>query len=189
MRNTLFWLFYLIIFYVILFLMDILPLHNPKIEHTISMIVRITPSILFIFLFTLFAQNQEVPKDKKPEKYKKSGTSEGSNTDLFRRIENYLKTNKIYLDPDFNLDLLVEHIGETRHKISEAINQEYNDNFYAYINGLRLKEFLHVIETDKFPNYTILAIAYECGFKSTSAFYSYFKKVTGKTPKQYIAAS
>ena len=35
------------------------------------------------------------------------------------------------------------------------------------------------------PNKTILAIALDVGFNSNSAFYTAFKKVTGKSPSDY----
>jgi len=46
---------------------------------------------------------------------------------------------------------------------------------------------VHMIEVykEKEPNKTILSIALSVGFNSNSAFYTAFKKVTGKSPSFY----
>lgn len=198
-RNTLSWLFYLILLYVILFLSNTLlflgPFINPELRMSISTIVRILPSILFIFFFSLFARNQAVPEDRLPEKkenlpdrkkYSKSGLSPAESAELYELLSEHLKKTKIYLNPDLTLDELSKELHESRHRLSEVINRESSDSFYVFINSFRLREFLDSIDENRFPQYTILAIALECGFKSTSAFYSLFKKSMGKTPKEYI---
>jgi len=59
-------------------------------------------------------------------------------------------------------------------------------NFYSLVNSYRLNAFLKALDENLYPGFTILAIAGECGFNSSSAFYTFFKKATGQTPKQYL---
>jgi len=41
----------------------------------------------------------------------------------------------------------------------------------------------------KYKNYSLLGIAFECGFNSKSAFNRMFKKSTGLTPSQFKEAN
>jgi len=189
-RNTLSWLFYLILIYTILFLLNtfmfLFPFLAGEYMEIITTVVRILPSILFIFFFSLFAGNQSIPEDRMiNEKYIKSGLSDIESKKLLATLREHLEKEKSYLNPNLTLDQLASEMNETRHRLSEVINRESSINFYGFINAFRLQEFLNAIDEDRFPHFTILAIALECGFKSTSAFYSLFKKNMGKTPKEY----
>jgi AraC-like DNA-binding protein len=198
-RNTLSWLFYLILFYVIIFLFNtvlfIFPFMPGGLMTIISAVVRILPSILFIFFFSFFAQNQPIPENRISEvsirfedkiKYTKSGLTSSESEIMFEELKGHLKKEKSFINSDLTLDELAKEINQSRHRLSEVINRQSSDNFYGFINSFRLKEFLDAIDKNRFPDFTILGIALECGFKSTSAFYAFFKKSMGFTPKEYI---
>ncbi len=42
-----------------------------------------------------------------------------------------------------------------------------------------------MIDSKEYENYTLLGIAYECGFNSKASFNRVFKKETGLSPSQY----
>ncbi|MCP2871831.1 AraC family transcriptional regulator, partial [Salmonella enterica subsp. enterica serovar Typhimurium] len=54
------------------------------------------------------------------------------------------------------------------------------------INSYRVDEFKLRVEDPAYRNFTLLSIAYEVGFNSKSAFNRSFKKITGKTPREYF---
>jgi AraC-like DNA-binding protein len=58
--------------------------------------------------------------------------------------------------------------------------------FYDYINGKRIEEFKKMILRPENQKYTIVGLAYDCGFNSKTAFYRNFKNVTGLSPTQYL---
>ena len=58
-------------------------------------------------------------------------------------------------------------------------------NFFDYINQYRVQEFKAAVTDPKNKNYSLLGIAFECGFNSKSAFNRMFKKSTGLTPSQF----
>jgi AraC-like DNA-binding protein len=69
--------------------------------------------------------------------------------------------------------------------ISQIINQKENKNFYDFVNTYRFEEFKRLISLQKNQQYTLLSLAYDCGFSSKSSFNRYFKKATGQTPSEY----
>ncbi|MGZ2369418.1 helix-turn-helix domain-containing protein [Ancylomarina sp. YFZ004] len=109
--------------------------------------------------------------------------------------ENVLKMNQImkeikpYLDSDFNLTHFSKECQIPTHEISETLNGLMNQTFNDYINNYRVEEFKRISKITEYQNFTILAMAFESGFKSKATFNAAFKKFTGKTPSQYIKDS
>ena len=68
----------------------------------------------------------------------------------------------------------------------KVINEKEQKNFYNYINALRIKEFIRLASLPESKKYTMLSLAYECGFNSKSTFNKHFKENTGKTPTEYF---
>lgn len=210
--NTLSWLGALVVLYTGIYLLDSL-IHLTVSE--MSLLAQVTadigrslPAVLFVFLFSFFSEDQKVlaeseegtdpekslPRDScsgKAEgasvpKYVKSGMGTEECGALYGELYRYIESSKAYLDSDLTLGTLAEQMGETRHRLSEAINRESGKRFFSFINGFRLEEFRDAVKTDRYPDYTILAVAFECGFRSSSAFYSLVRKELGTTPKALV---
>jgi AraC-like DNA-binding protein len=195
---TLSWLRYLLLVYLFLSLCKLV-LENffPMLLQNNELVsaLRYTPSILFVFLFSLFSKKQsnfeESPQKKEEQieakqKYSKSGMTEREEKELYADLLTFIQKSKPYMDPELTLAELADKMGETRHKISEVINRGAGENFYSFINDFRLEAIKSALETNQFPNYTIIAIANEFGFKSSSVFYALFKKKYNVTPKEFI---
>ena len=90
---------------------------------------------------------------------------------------------KKYIEPSLSLTRLAELIHLSPHQLSELLNHEIGLNFNSYIMEFRVKEAIKLLEKE--PHKTILSIALSVGFNSNSAFYTAFKKVTGKSPSFY----
>ena len=69
--------------------------------------------------------------------------------------------------------------------LSKIIKEKEDKNFFEYINHFRVEAVKSMLKDEKFSNYTIMAIAMECGFKSKSTFNSVFKKITRQTPSAF----
>ena len=119
------------------------------------------------------------------EKYAKSGLRNEEAGQLHRNLIEYMKVEKPYLDSDLSLPKLVEQFGVHPNYLSQVINEREHKNFYDYVNTYRVEEFKRLISDPQKRNLTILALAFECGFKSKSAFNKCFKKMTGQTPSEY----
>jgi len=104
-------------------------------------------------------------------------------------LSDYMETNKPYLNNELTLYQLAEEVKILPHTLSRIINEYHHLNFFDYINQYRVQEFKIAVADPKYKNYSLLGIAFECGFNSKSAFNRMFKKSTGLTPSQFKEAN
>lgn len=107
------------------------------------------------------------------------------NTNTNNEILSLIKDEKLYLNPNLDLNFLSKKLNFSVSYISKQISNSSVSSFKNYINGLRLQEAKIMLKDKHYSNYTIVAIAYECGFNSKSAFYNAFKKQYSITPSIY----
>jgi AraC-like DNA-binding protein len=100
-------------------------------------------------------------------------------------LENYLKTERNFLNPNISLDEIANHLNLSTGHLSKIINTELGMSFKDYLNNLRVEEAKRNLKDPEFSNYTLVAIGLEAGFNSKSAFNASFKKITGLTPSQF----
>jgi len=92
---------------------------------------------------------------------------------------------KLYLDPELTLQSLSAEINISSRTISAVLNREVQKNFHEYLNQYRVEEAKRLLSTYRKRNITIAAVAYEAGFNSLATFQRVFKKVAGKTPREF----
>lgn len=97
-----------------------------------------------------------------------------------------MENERPYLNENLSLPLLADLSNLTQAQLSQIINQYYNKSFYDFINQYRVKEAQKMLTSSDAKNLTILAIAFDCGFKSKSSFNRYFKKYCGHSPSEFI---
>lgn len=119
--------------------------------------------------------------------YLKSGLGEEESGDIVKRLTSVMENKKPYIQFELNLRDLAEIVQTTPHKLSQVINERLQCNFFEFVNNYRLEAVKIALAKPENDDYTILAIAYDCGFSSKSAFYTIFKKKTGMTPSAYRA--
>lgn len=157
---------------------------------------------VFTFIMIYFGINQSAiyQKEKRqPEvhkqiaqsncqenKYLGSAINDNQIVELNEAVLNYLNSKKPYLNPEFNLQMMVDTLNISRHKLSQVINRSQNKNFYKLINEYRVNEVKEKLENKEYKNLTVLGIAYECGFNSKTTFNRIFKEETGMTPTEFI---
>lgn len=96
-----------------------------------------------------------------------------------------MEKEKPYLREDLTLNHLSQILSTSDKKLSTVLNQQMNISFYDYINGFRVETVKEKLKGTDSDNYTLLAIAYDCGFKSKTSFNRIFKKYTGVSPSEY----
>jgi AraC-like DNA-binding protein len=103
----------------------------------------------------------------------------------FSEIDNYIKSQKLFLNPNLNLLYLQEEFDLSEGYISQLINEFSKNNFSTYINKLRIDQAKLFLQNNEYENYTIVSIALESGFNSKSSFYNAFKKEIGVSPTEF----
>jgi AraC-like DNA-binding protein len=130
------------------------------------------------------AEEAVLPADV--SKYQRSGLGEAEAELIGERLKALLAEQKPFKNPDLKLDELAKALDVHPNHLSQVINSIEKKNFYDLINELRVKEFIDQVSQPGNRQFTILAIAYECGFNSKTSFNRNFKKYTGHTPSDFV---
>lgn len=128
--------------------------------------------------------NETVVNESK-DQYKKTGLRDEEAFIIQENLEMIMEREKPYLEYDITLPKLAELLHTTSHKLSQVINEKYNANFFEFINRYRLIDLKDMLKDVSKSDTKIMALAYDCGFNSKSAFYNFFKKETSLTPTEY----
>ncbi|WP_158281294.1 helix-turn-helix domain-containing protein [Dyadobacter jejuensis] len=119
-------------------------------------------------------------------KYAKSGLTKSSSEDLHHRLTLLMRQHRLYREPGLTLVELANRLDIHPNYLSQVINEIEKNNFYDYINGLRIEEFKKEIIKAENKKYTLIYVAFDCGFNSKSAFNRYFKKIEGQSPTEFL---
>lgn len=101
------------------------------------------------------------------------------------KLQQTLQNQALYQDVTLSLRQLAEAVGLTDKQLSVLLNTHLQTNFYEYINQYRVAAFKRLVDEGKAKEFTLLALALECGFSSKSSFNRIFKQQTGITPSAY----
>jgi AraC-like DNA-binding protein len=152
--------------------------------------------VIFVFLIGFFGVRQAViftpaqgPSDdnEQKKKYPKSGLTEEASGELHQKLIRLMTEDSLYKKSDLSINDLSSRLGVHPNYLSQIINQKEKRNFYDFVNAFRFEEFKRLIAMQKNQQFTLLALAYDCGFSSKSSFNRYFKRATGQTPSEYTA--
>ena len=98
----------------------------------------------------------------------------------------YFKEEEPFLNPQLSLKFVAGVLELSTNKVSYLINKAFHLNFNDFVNSYRLNHFKTIALNPKNAHLTILGLAYDSGFNSKSVFNSYFKKMEGITPSQWV---
>ena len=126
-------------------------------------------------------------EDNKTVKYRKSGLNDESANEVHQSLCKLMAEEKLYKNPELSLTELAQKLEVNPNILSQIINSIEQKNFYDYVNELRIQEFKELIALNENQKFTLLALAYECGFNSKTSFNRNFKKITGISPTEYLS--
>jgi AraC-like DNA-binding protein len=126
---------------------------------------------------TIYPETLPIPNGK-------TSATSVRNVQIKEQLLHYFSSEKPYLNPDLNMQLLSERLKIPKYQLTELLNKDLGKNFFQFVNEYRISAVKQMLSDKKNP-YSIEAIGYECGFNSKSTFFTVFKNLTGMTPLQY----
>ncbi len=163
-------------------------------------------SILFTFTIAYYSynqkdiassideMNQELEKSENrylneiadaPPQYKKQRLDLLTEKRYLKKILDHMKLHKPYLDSDLTLIQLAEELSIPSHHLTMILNLHLKQNYYTFINRYRVEEVCERMKMIEYTKENILTIAFEVGFNSKTTFNTTFKRIIGKTPREY----
>lgn len=101
------------------------------------------------------------------------------------RFEDLIVSEQLFLKQGIRLSDIAAKLDTNRTYISRLVNNTYNMSFSDYINTLRIDYAEQYLLHNRNAKQSDIAAA--CGFPDASAFNNVFKKITGVTPKIWLA--
>lgn len=154
--------------------------------------------ILFIGINLFAGSDKIIRSEKQNEKqrskirlansnhYVTSKLTKGSKQKLLQNIQRIMENPDEFCNCEFTLNRLSMLVNSNSSYVSQVINETYNKNFRAFINDYRIREAQHrLMDTERYGNYTIQAIAESVGYKSHANFILIFKRKTGMNPSVF----
>ena len=134
----------------------------------------------------LFETNEPSSTETKPRvKYQTSALDAEMSAALHEELLQHMAVEKSFLNNKLPLSQLAEQLGISANYLSQVINEQFEKNFFDFINGLRVEEAKRLLSDPKRADISVLTIALDSGFNSKSAFYTAFNKHVGVTPSQF----
>ncbi|MGB4772864.1 MAG: helix-turn-helix domain-containing protein [Chitinophagaceae bacterium] len=199
------WLRYLIIGLLVLWLIIIVLKKNSIVFSAAAVFVTLI-GYLGIRQRGIFGMNEpeRIPETSKPidsitevevlpetelprKKYANSGLNPELALQIHTKLVTAMEREKLFTEPELSLAMLAGKLDVHPNYLSQVINEKEGKSFFDYINTLRVEEFKRLAALPESSQFTLLSLAFDCGFNSKSAFNKNFKKVTGQSPSAYYA--
>ncbi len=117
-------------------------------------------------------------------RYAKSGLTAADLETIDANLDALMQRELCFLEPELSLTDLAKRLRVSAHALSQTLNMHRRQNFFEYINGLRVQEVKRCFVDPAYQNQSILEIALAAGFASKATFNATFKRLTGLTPSQ-----
>lgn len=119
---------------------------------------------------------------------KKTPISEGDEKrleEVMWSIETHMADNRLFLKSGYTINDFSKDINIPVYQISKSLNTFQDLGFIDFINKKRVQYCVQKLEKGEWLNYTIEAVAHECGFNNRNSFTNAFKKFLGTSPSEF----
>ncbi|MDM5180264.1 helix-turn-helix domain-containing protein [Massilia sp. DJPM01] len=140
---------------------------------------------IHVTILMYFLQSETKADTSKRESYKNSKLTEDDARALLGSLNDVMRDQQLYLNPNLSLALLSKKVGNLQTTVSQVINDNLGKSFNHYINEFRIQHAQHLLVSESHLNMEL--VAERSGFNSNSTFFAAFKRITGQTPARYRA--
>lgn len=145
--------------------------------------ISITVLVFWIGLMALRQPQILFDPASESGKYARSGLTATQAMEYEKSLRAVMENEKPYLNGDLTLSELAARMQISPNHLSQVLNERIRQSFYDYVNTWRVEEAKRLLRSN--GDQTILAIAFDAGFRSKSGFNAAFKRFTGQTPAEY----
>lgn len=124
------------------------------------------------------------PEAEEDARYQRSGLTPAHCLAIAAELTRLMETERLHVDPGFDLLHLSQRSGWPPNHVSQALNQGLGQNFFEFVNTFRIAIATACL-ADAGDRRSVLEIAHVSGFGSKSTFNTVFKRMTGRTPREY----
>jgi len=118
-------------------------------------------------------------------KYRKSSLNDSEKQKILAAILREFEKGNYFTENLASLENLAKKIGESKHHVSQVINEKLGKNFYELLASYRIEKAKGILTEDKSGRLTIEEVSDMVGYNSKTAFNNSFRKLTGKTPSEF----
>lgn len=190
------WVVYLLIllasmylFYFIIELFTNFPLENYDFVYYCFSLLFLLSVIYGAFRqnehFYVNESNRQTRKSISSHKHATIQLSQDETRSFQQKLIQLTKKEKFYMQRDLTLPELAKMLNTNKNTLSQFLNQNLNQNFYRYINSLRVEEAKKLLTENETNKYSLEGIGYMAGFNSKTTFNTVFKTQTGMSPSEY----
>jgi AraC-like DNA-binding protein len=145
---------------------------------------RITTSHIYFDLLPHLQASHKA--GERPAQYSKSGLRVEVAREKLQLLHQLMAEEGLYLDAGVSATKVARQLGMHTNHLSQAINSQAGVSFNDYINNFRIQHAKRLLDrSEVHDDCSVVAIAFDSGFGSVSAFYRVFAKHVGMTPLQY----
>ncbi|MBK8053762.1 MAG: helix-turn-helix domain-containing protein [Saprospiraceae bacterium] len=119
-------------------------------------------------------------------KYKTSTLTTSAANSIKLKLEKLMTEHQLYQREELRLQDVADQVGLHRNQVSQVINENYNLNFFEWVNRYRIYHAADLLSIPKCPK-TISQIGFESGFNNKVTFYKTFRQYFQCTPLEYVA--
>lgn len=190
---------YVIVFLINVFAYIIVLMFNDQIINTLYYYVSVGCSLYIVYLelfdrltakssvLSTFKKNDfqnEVSANVDYPLMIQNNEIEVKSSILIERLDNYMKNNYAWRDPDLNLNSLASAIFSNRTSLAQVLRDNRYGNYTNYIKKLRIDDFIQLISSRQIISFQ--EAFYFVGFRSRSTALRSFQQITGKSPTEYF---
>lgn len=177
-----------VIYCIIAFILSVI-VYYVEIQPILPHIYNYAVLLFIVFVLSFYGlRQQDLPKQllvvKSKLPYENSTLNVEVKKNIEKKILHYFESQKAYLNPDLNMELLSQELKIPKYQLTEVLNADIGKNFFQFVNSYRVEAVKRMLLDPK-NKFSIEAIGYECGFSSKSSFYTVFKSLTGSTPIEF----